>query len=47
MRRHLLRLFQIPAIGKVNRDAGRTEDVAADLRLDPGLPSSSRFLGGP
>jgi hypothetical protein len=47
MGRHLLRLFQIPAIGQVDRNAGCPEGVAADLRLDPGLPSSSCFLGGP
>jgi hypothetical protein len=37
MRRHLLRLLKIPAIGQVNRDPGRPEGMAADLRFDPGL----------
>ena len=36
MRCHLLRLFEIPAIGQVNRDPGCPEQVTADLGLDPG-----------
>src|SRR3954454_22497157 len=37
MRYHLLRLLQIPAIGQVNRDPGRSKRVTADFRLDAGL----------
>jgi hypothetical protein len=37
MRRHLLRLLQIPAIGQVNGDTGRPEGVATDLGLNPGM----------
>jgi hypothetical protein len=31
---HLLSLLQTPAIGQVNRDAGRPEGVAADFGFD-------------
>src|ERR1700720_2735123 len=37
VRRHLLRLLQIPAVGQVDGDPGRPESVAADLRLDTRL----------
>jgi hypothetical protein len=45
MGRHLLRLFEVPAIGEVNRDTGRPEGVAADLRLNFSLPSSLARAG--
>ena len=37
MRRHLLRLLEIPTIGQIDRDPGRPEGVAADFRADPGI----------
>ena len=36
MRRHLLGLLQIPAVGQVDGDPRRPEGVAADPGLDPG-----------
>jgi hypothetical protein len=37
---HLLRFFQIPAIGQVDGDPGCPEGMAADFGFDPGPPSS-------
>ena len=37
MRRHLLGLLEIPAIGQVDRDAGRPEDMTADFCPTPAI----------
>jgi hypothetical protein len=37
---HLLRLFEVPAIGQVDGDPRRPEGVAADFGLNAGPPSS-------
>ena len=37
VRRHLLRVFQQPAVEQIDGDAGRPKRVAAELRDDPGL----------
>jgi len=36
VRRHLLRVFEQPAVEQIDRDAGRPECVTAQLRDDPG-----------
>jgi hypothetical protein len=46
MRRHLLRLLQIPTIGQVNGDPGRPEGVTADFGLDPGLRAPADHVKG-
>src|SRR3954454_13117904 len=37
MRRHLLRLLQIPAVGQIDRNPGSPECVAPDFGLNPGV----------